>query len=57
MKIIVGIVVYEGAVQFLEECLKSLENQTSSNFMVMLVNDNIAISDLGEILEKLNKNF
>lgn len=57
MDTIVGIVIYQKAISYLEECLESLEKQSDKNFRIVLVNDDIPSEIAGEKLKKIQKDF
>lgn len=57
MDIIVGIVAYQKAFLYLEECLMSVERQNDEDFTVILINDDIKISKVQELLKKFGESF
>ncbi|MCI8550421.1 MAG: glycosyltransferase family 2 protein [Lachnospiraceae bacterium] len=52
MKIVVASVVYKGAMEYLDDFIKSISEQTNQNFAVLLLNDDMPEEYLEKILRK-----
>lgn len=57
MRVVVGSVIYDSAMVYLDEFLNSLEHQTFTNYDIVLLNDNICRNKLSGVLKKYSKDF
>lgn len=55
-KVIFGTVIYKQAIKFVKEFIECLSNQTTKDFDLLFINDNLTNKDISELSDKLCQN-
>ena len=55
MKTAVSSVIFDGAIEFFEDFIQSLSRQTTQNFSLILINDNISKEKLKDVVSQIPK--